>query len=392
MKNLVFSVVLGTAMLFTAACASVPTKADSTIAVLPGKATWIPGKPGATVFNVCEHGAVGDNQTDNTEVLQRAINEAAKVQGTVVIPPGRYLTGPLRGAKHIRITGSANFSFHYAGGSILQLKKGTNAKCLLDLTRCYGINVDNLCLRGLGKEEKEIVHGIGVFKKTYGNTEDTPQIDHCRIEYFSGDAIRFERIWCFVVRHCHLFACGGSGIAVQGWDGFILDNWLSGNHGMGFTSLHENCSVTLTGNRIEWNRKGGIFIAGGEKYNITGNYIDRSGNAGLALTGSRDIAITGNVIYRSGKREWTGEGKGTHVSIVNSKGIAFTGNSLAIGRDDGGRGRLTPGVAMILKDLTNCVIANNALNLAATDELIKQDGTFNNCVIENNMGSVLKKK
>ena len=76
------------------------------------------------------------------------------------------MTGPLRGASNIRITGSANFSFSKPGGSILQLKKDTDAKCLPDLTRCCGINVDNLCFVGNGnKDTSRIVHGIGVFKK-----------------------------------------------------------------------------------------------------------------------------------------------------------------------------------------------------------------------------------
>lgn len=57
-----------------------------------------------------------------------------------------------------------------------------------------------ICFVGNGnKDTSRIVHGIGVFKKTYGWQEDTPQIDHCRIEKFSGDAIHFERIWCFFV-------------------------------------------------------------------------------------------------------------------------------------------------------------------------------------------------
>lgn len=375
------------------ASASVPTSADSQIAVMPETATWIPCKPGEKIIDVTEHGAIGNGFTDNTAVLQAAIKSAAKVNGTVFIPPGVYVTGPLRGASNIRITGSANFSFSKPGGSILQLKKDTDAKCLLDLTRCYGINVDNLCFVGNGnKDTSRTVHGIGVFKKTYGWQEDTPQIDHCRIEKFSGDAIHFERIWCFVVRHCHLFACGGSGIVVQGWDGFILDNWLSGNGGAGFRTLHENASVTLTGNRVEWNRKGGICVYGGIKYNITGNYIDRSGNSGLEMVDCSDIAVTGNVIYRSGKPEWSDPEKVSHVTIRKSAGIAFTGNSLAFGRDDGGKGKASPTVAMKLENLTDSIIANNSLHRAAVNELIQQKGTFTNCVIENNVGSVLRKK
>jgi len=67
-----------------------------------------------------------------------------------------------------------------------------------------------------------------------------------------------------------------------------------------------SASVTMTGNRIEWNRQSGILVAGGSHYNVTGNYIDRSGGPGITLaeheTGRRgSLSITGNVIYRSGK-------------------------------------------------------------------------------------------
>ena len=175
-----------------------------------------------------------------------------------------------------------------------------------------------------------------VDKTDYGKQEDTPRIDTCRVENFTGDGIRLERIWCFCVRHCHCYHNKGCGLRVRGWDGFILDNWFSGNGKAGYASYEENASNTITGNRIEWNREGGIIICGGTQYNITGNYIDRSGRNGIALlpgdkqktglewtAGCETLAITGNVIYRSGKPEWgiKDEYDSAHVRFESVKGF-----------------------------------------------------------------------
>lgn len=225
-----------------------------------------------------------------------------------MIPPGNYVTGELKLAPHVEIRGTANFSFRHSGGSVLLLRDDRTSRCLLNLTYAYGVKVQSLCLKGRGVEAEADgtrIHGIMVDKNDYGNQEDTPTVDNCRVESFSGDGIRLDRIWCFSVRHSHLMHNGGNGLRVRGWDGFVLDNWFSGNQGAGYGAFEENSSVTMTGNRIEWNCAGGIVVHGGSHYNITGNYIDRSGNTGIDLRRCAQMSITGNVIYRSGKPEWT---------------------------------------------------------------------------------------
>ena len=47
------------------------------------------------VFDVTEFGAVGDGVCDCTEAFQRAIDEAKKVKGTVIVPPGTYISATL---------------------------------------------------------------------------------------------------------------------------------------------------------------------------------------------------------------------------------------------------------------------------------------------------------
>lgn len=48
------------------------------------------------IYNVQDFGAKGDKVTLNTEAIQKAINECSKNGGgKIVVPPGKYLTGPL---------------------------------------------------------------------------------------------------------------------------------------------------------------------------------------------------------------------------------------------------------------------------------------------------------
>jgi hypothetical protein len=90
---------------------------------------------------------------------------------------------------------------------------------------------------------------------------------------------------------------GGDGLNLRGWDGFILDNWFSGNKRAGFAARFENASITFTANRVEWNHEENMVVAGGDGYQITGNFFDRAGTCGLALRkGSRpckQFTITG---------------------------------------------------------------------------------------------------
>jgi len=66
------------------------------------KAAPSPGSPG--LFDVTQFGAVGDGRTLCTEGLQKAIDACgAAGGGTVVLPPGRYLTGGLNLRSHVHL-------------------------------------------------------------------------------------------------------------------------------------------------------------------------------------------------------------------------------------------------------------------------------------------------
>jgi hypothetical protein len=346
-------------------------------------------------LNIMDFGAKGDGVADDTGAFRRALEAAAPVNGTVFIPEGIFLCSEIQVPPGVGIYGMPAWDYRKGMGTILKFTG--EGRCLLNLTGAFGAYLYGLCLHGDNKEGG--AHGILVDKPDYGTQEDTPRIDMCRVERFTGDGIRLDRIWCFVVRHSHCFGNRGCGLRVRGWDGFILDNWFSGNGMAGYGSYEENASNTITGNRIEWNREGGIVICGGSHYNITGNYIDRSGRCGLALLpreGQRycqTLAITGNVIYRSGKPEW---GRGdeydsAQARLEYARGLAFVGNSMHSGRDDGGQGGFSPDYGIIVKGLEYSVVKDNVLfDGALRQVMVDLGGHGEGVVMADNVGCLRK--
>ena len=321
-------------------------------------------------FDVRKFGATGDGTTNETAALQRAIDAAGKTSSAVFIPPGIYLTDELQVRPGTAVVGIPAWNYSGPGGTVLRLASA-GSSCLLNLTDARGSSIEGLALdgRGLGKG----IHGIFVNRTGYPPHEDSFRIESCQVAHFSGDGAHLDCVWCFSVRHSMLGHNGGDGLSLRGWDGFLLDNWFSGNHGAGFAARHENASITFTANRVEWNHEENMLITGGDGYQITGNFFDRAGTCGIALRkGSvpcRQLTITGNFIKRSGKFADANSYDSAQIFLEGSEGVSCIGNSLQSGRDDGNAGVYSPSYGVIYRGLKNCVISNNVLHDGALRQL-----------------------
>ena len=336
-----------------------------------------------TVLNVRHFGAKGDAKSDDTKSLQAAVDAASTRGGSVFVPPGVYLSAELQMRPHVSVTGIPAWDYEHGFGSVIRLAD-ERARCLLNITGAFGVTLEGLSLDGarLGRS----IHGVLLDKPDYGKQEDTFRIERCQIANFSGDGVRLTRAWCFSIRHSMIAYNAGDGISLRGWDGFFLDNWLSGNQGAGFAAREENASCTFTGNRIEWNREG-ILIVGGDGYNITGNFFDRAGTCGLAILGGKQMSITGNFVKRSGKIAKARDYDSCQIRLERARGITCCGNNLQVGRDDNGRGVWSPSFGIIYKELQNCVISNNVLDNGAIERLmVDLGGHGEGCVVSNNPG------
>jgi hypothetical protein len=342
-------------------------------------------------IDITDTGAVGDGKTDCSQAIQKALDQAADTGATVQVPAGTFLCSDIKVPPQVGLQGYPTWSFRRFGGSIFKLNNA-KARCLLDLTGAIGTTLNGLCLDG--GELPGHTHGVMIDKPDYGSEEDAWRIERCRISRFSGDGIHLGRIWCFSIRHSMISHNKGNGILVRGWDGFILDNWLSGNDKAGLGAYDENSSTTVTGNRIEWNHSGGILLHGSGNYNLTGNYIDRSGGPAIALL-SRDqhpcrtITVTGNVIYRSGAPQWhdLAEEDDVHLRFESVKGLTCTGNAMQVGRNDKAAGEWSPAVCMRVKDLEDAIIKDNVMHNGALKDLILDlGGHGQGVIIKDNVG------
>ncbi len=364
------------------------------------------------VFDVTAYGAVPDGVTDSTAAFQCAIDKAGEVKGSVIVPPGTYLCSTLYLKPSVCLMGFCGWGYRETGGSVIKLKD-ESGQCLLDLSGAFGARVKDLQLLGnhcIGDN----AHGVYVKwenqesrlnddpvrednalpeKCQIGFREDSVTIDNCHIKNFSGDAIHLERIWAFTIKDCMIVANKGNAIYINGWDGWISNCIMHTNHGAGIFTDVTCAAVTITGNRIEWNRNGGINLVNSNLLNITGNYFDRAYGPAITLEGGHNvchnITATGNIFNRSGKfLEISEEDKYRHSHLYLNKGnnLVFVGNTFISGKDDfGEEGGYGPNYGIVFSNLDSCVISNNTLHNGYLVEPIVDLGgnTDNNCIEKN---------
>lgn len=343
-------------------------------------------------FDISEFGAVGDGKTDCTAAIQQALDKAGETRGCVLVPPGTYATGRLTLRAHSRMEGKSAWSFREDGASVLKLN-APGAGCLLDITGAYGSTISGICLDGGGLGEN--THGVYLYWEKYngGGQEDTPAIEDCRIGKFTGNGVHLEHIWCFSLRHSMLQGNHGAGLFIDGWDGFIIDNWFTGNKRGGILGGSCAASLTLTGNRVEWNGGGGFLFPHGRAMNITGNYFDRS--FGPALRGGTaengyfsDSAVTGNFFNRSGcpdHQRFASPYENSHVFLTRAGNVTLTGNSFCAGENDGGGGTRSPDYGIVVQNSDAVIVQANTLRHGALKENIFWDGK-GDCLVKDNLG------
>ncbi|WP_309396056.1 right-handed parallel beta-helix repeat-containing protein [Cerasicoccus maritimus] len=350
------------------------------------------------MLNILDFGAVGDGKTDNTRAIQAALDKAGESRTTVYVPDGRFCTGALRMRPFTGLVGNPAWGFRDVGGSILELID-PKANCLIDISHAGGININGLSLNG--GELGEGVHGIKLEQPDYGGygQEATICIERCRVDGFTGHGLFFKRIWCFSVRHCMISHNRGDGIWLRGWDGFIMDNWLTGNGKAGFGAYEENASVTFTANRIEWNYGPGMTIEGGDHYNITGNFFDRSGGPAIDIKDrdgvpSSQLTLTGNIFYRNGKPSRCGNlpYDSSHLRIIKSRGIVISSNVAEVSADDPNsesRDASSPDYGLVIGELESAIIKDNVFDRGYKKELLVDLGKHGtNVVLKDNIGCI----
>lgn len=105
-------------------------------------------------FDVKSFGAAGDGQTPETKAIQKAIDACAETGGTVLFPPGKYLTGTIYLKSHVTlhiekgatILGSPNLvAYPVNDPDYIFFRKGILKRALI-----YAEHQENIAIEGAG--------------------------------------------------------------------------------------------------------------------------------------------------------------------------------------------------------------------------------------------------
>ncbi len=347
--------------------------------------------------DVKQFGVKGDGSTDDTQAIQRALDAAAETQGTVHLPAGVYLCSGLKLHSHVTLAGEPSWSWRENGGTILKLADGS-APYLVDVSDTYGARLEGVCLDG-GKLEGA-THAVWADPQVRPAHEHSLFVERCRISDFSGDGLHCRGMWVFVISHSMISHNQGHAVWISGCDGLVHDCWLSGNGGAGIAGYEGVGNTTITGNRVEWNRQGGIVLNGASHYNITGNYMDRCGGPGIALLPSLDgsqptviASVTGNLVNRCGAKSWgeLDEAEQSQMLFRDVRGLACVGNTMAVARGDRTEGDWSPEYGIVYERLADSVIKDNVLHFGALRRLMLDlGGHGENVLVKDNVGSLFR--
>lgn len=383
-RDFIKSIGLGAAMI------AVPSKLSSQDTT--GSSSEKSGARSSSVFNVCDFGAQGDGKTPDSDAIQKALNAAGEVSGTVYFPAGRYLCHDLTVHQYTTVMTEPQWGYRDEAGAMLILDSD-DADCILNITGAYGVHLRGLFLQGRRDAKKEI-HGVFLNNaEKFSPKEDSIVIDDCKITGFSGHGVHLLRIWLFIIRHSIMQGNKGCGVQITGWDGFVTDNQLSGNGSHGFGCHSVGATIMFTANRVEWNGGYGLYLCGGDAWNVTGNAFDRNWGAGICAIRMNTTTITGNVFRRCGKdsNQLTEGERSCQVRLEECSGLTFVSNVCAAGRDDGGQGKFTPQVGLIVRKLSYTVIASNTLYRGFMDQMVVDLGEHgDDYVFVNNVGCPMK--
>ncbi|MEM6393625.1 MAG: right-handed parallel beta-helix repeat-containing protein [Planctomycetota bacterium] len=356
------------------------------------------------MLNVQDFGAKGDNQTDDTQAVKASLSAAADGEAAVWFPTGTYLTHPLKVPSHVTLMGQSAWGYsdrnkqdpEYAGRTTLAPLSG-DAHAFLDLDDTRGTRILGLTLDG----RKLGDHMHGVYARHRG-CELHNMIEDCRIERFSGSGVRFENAWVLGVRRSLIMFNGGHGIDLtSGYDGWIIDCQITANGGYGLYArghapddmsddekqsirFFGSASIKITANRIEWNKQGGIHFNGSNSMQITGCSLDHNFGPGVHLKDSVANTISSNLIRSSGVDRQ--DDQCSQVLLEGCRGTTVTGNTLWgwYNRTEHDFTYPYPYFGIIARNLTGCVIADNAMYHASSQEGVRDDGGHTGTIIKDN--------
>lgn len=155
-------------------------------------------------LDITQLGAIGDNRTDNTEIIAQAINQCAENGGgTVFVPSGTYLTGPivLKSNITLYLEAGATITFSDEFDRYQPVKtRWSGYECYGYSPLIYGDNLTNVAIKGEGSFDGQgkawwlINRQLRVDSKAYASktTEKIAQLNQNFMEPIETNLVEWD--------------------------------------------------------------------------------------------------------------------------------------------------------------------------------------------------------
>lgn len=303
------------------------------------------------VYNVKDHGAIGNGIADDAAAISTTAAIAAATGGCVYFPPGTYLCNAYQGGAPvgsggnprsvIYLTGLTDVNF-FGFGATLQTTLALAATCasILELRGCTNCHVSGLNFIGVG---------IGVLADTVGSANARPSAvrlttcTDCQVYDNTATGFGMAPFWltggsvdCVVARN-HI---AGSSNAVNEDDFSATDPYVStppARNIIAHNIVVAGCSIGVVldngdagvgaqviGNRVDTTVAEGILIKNAPAAVVVGNHVTGAGTIGIHAYNS--AADTGLVVSSNMVEASVGDNYKVDATAAAYTGVSVVGN------------------------------------------------------------------
>jgi hypothetical protein len=114
---------------------------------IPASSSEKAGAQSSSIFSVRDFDAKGDSRTADSNAVQKALDAAGAVSGTVYFPAGRYHCHDVKVHPHTTVMAEPQWTYRGDAGAMLLLDSD-EADCLLNITGAFGVHLRGLFLKG----------------------------------------------------------------------------------------------------------------------------------------------------------------------------------------------------------------------------------------------------
>lgn len=293
---------------------SIPDNVEITDAMYAEILQSINNLSGSQVVRLSDLGAAGDGVTDDTEIVQSAIDSLPN-GGYVVFESGHtYLVGNLD--IHTGISLGCLFpypmSYDFVKYGECILRPSSTATYMINVENSESFLIENLIIEGAQRTVDGVVSLHNPSTDGHGGVIRNVKFDACKFGV--------TNLYTTIIDKCKFRACEQGVVSMV--DSMIRDSYIYSSTSTG-VNLGGSSSTTISGCKVEWNNGTGIYT-NSHNLIISNNVIDRNGNEGIKIDSADDIIVANNLLKRNGGL--LDSSLQTNLKVVNSNNITIQGN------------------------------------------------------------------